>query len=220
MNLFAEVSSWVQLCCLVVMMELARRNAAQFSQLEGWRAIWIAFAIGFLGMLGSRIVLLLITYGVQPAWLTFVARYFLPLQVSLGLLLGMILLTRLLSRLRPISGLIRLPHTAGFAVNAESMVLAWDAGAEELFGWREAEAIGKPLLDLIIPTRLRRTHVPVVMRYLSEENPAELSQRYSLTCRYRDTPTEFPVEVILTKELMDDGAIQFKAIVRQLMPVM
>lgn len=219
MGLFAEFSSWVQLGGLLLMLELARRNAGQFSQLEGWRLIWLAFAIGFLGMLESRILLLLITYGIHPSWLTFAGRYVSPLQASLGLLLGMVLISRLLARLRPLSGLIRLPHTAGFVVNAESLVLAWDEGAEDMFGWKAVEAVGKPLLDLIIPLRLRSTHVPVVTRYLSEENPADLSQCYALRCRYRTTRTEFPVEVILTKDQSIDGALRFKAIVRRLMPV-
>jgi PAS domain S-box-containing protein len=41
--------------------------------------------------------------------------------------------------------------------DAEGIIRLWNAGAEAVFGFTAAEAIGKPL-DLIIPERLRGRH--------------------------------------------------------------
>jgi PAS domain S-box-containing protein len=42
-------------------------------------------------------------------------------------------------------------------VDREGTIRLWNAGAERIFGWTAAEAIGKNL-DLIIPERLRQRH--------------------------------------------------------------
>jgi len=39
----------------------------------------------------------------------------------------------------------------------DGMIRLWNAGAEALFGWSAAEAVGKSM-DLIIPDRLRQRH--------------------------------------------------------------
>lgn len=39
----------------------------------------------------------------------------------------------------------------------EGTIRVWNAGAEKVFGWSEAEAIGQNL-DLIIPERMRKAH--------------------------------------------------------------
>jgi PAS domain S-box-containing protein len=39
----------------------------------------------------------------------------------------------------------------------EGVIRLWNAGAERIFGWSAAEAVGKNL-DLIIPERLRQRH--------------------------------------------------------------
>jgi PAS domain S-box-containing protein len=42
-------------------------------------------------------------------------------------------------------------------VDREGTIRLWNAGAERIFGWSAAEAVGKNL-DLIIPERLRQRH--------------------------------------------------------------
>jgi len=39
----------------------------------------------------------------------------------------------------------------------EGMIRVWNGGAEKVFGWSAAEAVGQSL-DLIIPERMRRAH--------------------------------------------------------------
>ncbi len=43
------------------------------------------------------------------------------------------------------------------ASDAEGKIVLWNPGAERIFGWSEAEALGQTL-DLITPERLRKRH--------------------------------------------------------------
>jgi PAS domain S-box-containing protein len=43
------------------------------------------------------------------------------------------------------------------AANREGAIIFWNPGAERIFGFARAEAIGRSL-DIIIPTRLRKRH--------------------------------------------------------------
>lgn len=55
---------------------------------------------------------------------------------------------------------IRIVEGAADAVlftDREGVIRLWNAGAERLFGWTAAEAVGKSM-DLIIPERLRARH--------------------------------------------------------------
>ena len=46
---------------------------------------------------------------------------------------------------------------AVIASDAEGKIVLWNPGAERIFGWSEAEALGQTL-DLITPERLRKRH--------------------------------------------------------------
>ena len=46
---------------------------------------------------------------------------------------------------------------AVIASDAEGKIVLWNPGAERIFGWTEAEALGQTL-DLITPERLRKRH--------------------------------------------------------------
>jgi PAS domain S-box-containing protein len=51
-------------------------------------------------------------------------------------------------------------HAIGDALivsDVEGRVVVWNAAAERLFGWTEAEALGQRM-DMIIPERLRKRH--------------------------------------------------------------
>jgi PAS domain S-box-containing protein len=61
----------------------------------------------------------------------------------------------------------------GVAVHATDMnreVLAWNAGAERLFGWTESEAVGRTISDLVVPPR---SPVDDAMRQTISEGPWE-----------------------------------------------
>jgi PAS domain S-box-containing protein len=53
--------------------------------------------------------------------------------------------------------LVRDTPDAIIYADAEGLIAFWNKGAERLFGFSEAEALGKPL-DIIIPESLRKRH--------------------------------------------------------------
>ncbi|HEV2546351.1 MAG TPA: PAS domain S-box protein [Stellaceae bacterium] len=87
-------------------------------------------------------------------------------------------------------------YDAFVSADAEGRVSAWNAEAEQLFGWRADEIIGANVADMIVPPRLR-------LRYLSElkafiETGDTLGRRVELQALRRDG-SEFPVEVSISK---------------------
>jgi len=63
----------------------------------------------------------------------------------------------------------------------EGIIRLWNDGAEHIFGFSAAEAVGQSL-DLIIPERLRQRHGMVTTGLWKAENPAMASMIFS---RYR-----------------------------------
>ena len=64
------------------------------------------------------------------------------------------------------------PLAAVIATNLEGRVAYWDAGAERLYGWSEAEAIGADILALT-PANYTRDQSEAIMRGLRRGEPWE-----------------------------------------------
>ena len=63
--------------------------------------------------------------------------------------------------------MLEIPDHAVIATDAAGMVIYWDRGAQELYGWSAAEAIGRDILDLT-PTDMSRTQAIQIMRSLKQ----------------------------------------------------
>jgi PAS domain S-box-containing protein len=50
-------------------------------------------------------------------------------------------------------------------VNHDGMITAWDHGAELLTGYPREQALGKNLIDTIVPTRYREAHLAGLQRF-------------------------------------------------------
>ena len=59
---------------------------------------------------------------------------------------------------------------AVIATDAAGVVVYWGAGAESLYGWTEAEALGHNVLDLT-PSELSRAEAEDIMRLLRRGEP-------------------------------------------------
>ena len=103
---------------------------------------------------------------------------------------------------------------AVISMNAEGMILGWNARAEELFGWPLLAAVGQPLVALIIPPRFRAAHAEGLMRYLATGNSRIIGRRGEVTGLHRDGH-EFPVELSITADRSGDRAI-FTAFARDI----
>jgi PAS domain S-box-containing protein len=82
------------------------------------------------------------------------------------------------------------------SIDIYGAVTAWNATAERQFGYPAAEAIGRPVADLIIPERFRAAHAAGLARMHSGGVSTLAGQRVELTARNR-AGGEFPVEMTL-----------------------
>jgi PAS domain S-box-containing protein len=83
---------------------------------------------------------------------------------------------------------------AFLSVDNRGRITAWNRQAEVLFGWQRSDALGKDLVDLVLPERLRevmRTRIAQVLRQGAEPR---LNRRAELHAVDR-TGREFPVEI-------------------------
>ncbi|WP_052476234.1 ATP-binding protein [Cohnella kolymensis] len=82
-------------------------------------------------------------------------------------------------------------------MNSEGFVMEWNARAEIEFGWRESEAVGRQLSELIIPQMYREQHKCGLMRFLNTGEGRILNKRLELTALHRDGH-EFPIELTVS----------------------
>jgi PAS domain S-box-containing protein len=93
-------------------------------------------------------------------------------------------------------------------------VLEFNPAACETFGYSRADAVGRELADLIIPSRLRAEHRAGWVRYMRTQHPRILDRRIETTGA-RSDGSEFPVELTVTR-IAVDGEPVFAAYLRDL----
>ncbi|MFN8621158.1 MAG: ATP-binding protein [Chloroflexota bacterium] len=71
-------------------------------------------------------------------------------------------------------------------MDGRGTIQAWNPQATAIFGWTEAEAVGRSLADLIVPAGLRSAHRQGLERYLATRRPVILGKRLELPGRHRD----------------------------------
>ncbi|MEW6472177.1 MAG: diguanylate cyclase [Actinomycetota bacterium] len=110
--------------------------------------------------------------------------------------------------------LIATSTEAFVAMNTEGRITEWNQQAEVTFGWPRHEAIGRRLVDTIIPPRYREDHSRGLAHYLLTGEGPVLGQRLELEGRRRDG-REFPVE--LTIWALDSGGdLMFNALLHDI----
>ncbi len=80
----------------------------------------------------------------------------------------------------------------------QGLVIDFNRAAEAMFGLRQKDTVGKPLVDFIIPPSLRERHLSGFSRYLQEGESRVLGKRMELTAM-RSGGAEFPVELTITR---------------------
>ena len=90
------------------------------------------------------------------------------------------------------------------SIDSYGTVLDWNAAAERLFGYPAADAVGRPVADLILPERFRAAHAAGLARLHTGSASTLAGQRIELYGRNR-AGVEFPVEVTIQPAVEDDG---------------
>jgi PAS domain S-box-containing protein len=83
------------------------------------------------------------------------------------------------------------------AMSSDGRIVAWNALAERTFGWTAEEAVGRPMVELIIPPQHREAHDRGLERYNRTGEARVLGHRIEITALRRDG-TEIPIELSIT----------------------
>jgi PAS domain S-box-containing protein len=83
-------------------------------------------------------------------------------------------------------------------IDHQGKIVEFNPGAESMFGWQRGEAIGKPLVDLVIPASLKEKHRQGMMHYMATGHGPILDKRLELPA-VRSDGAEFPVELTVTR---------------------
>ena len=83
-------------------------------------------------------------------------------------------------------------------IDHQGVIVEFNPAAEKMFGWARSEAIGKPLVDMIIPPSLKEKHRQGMIHYLATGEGPILDKRLELL-GLRSDGAEFPVELTVTR---------------------
>ena len=110
------------------------------------------------------------------------------------------------------SGLVSIAADAIISVNESQRIVIFNQGAEQIFGWKAAEVLDKPL-DVLIPERLReRTASTCATSRRRPESARKMGARNEIL-GLRKNGEEFPAEAAISK-LRVDGALIFTVVLR------
>jgi two-component system cell cycle sensor histidine kinase/response regulator CckA len=99
-------------------------------------------------------------------------------------------------------------------MDAVGNVIEFNTAASRTFGYSKAEAIGRPLADLIIPPQFRERHSAGLARYLATGEGPIIGKLIEITA-VRSDGTEIPVELTITA-IRSDSATIFTGVLRDI----
>lgn len=110
-----------------------------------------------------------------------------------------------------IAAITETSHDAFVAIDSDGRIAHWNTIAENIFGWARAEALGRPMAELIIPVDQRHAHSAGMSRYRETGRGKVVNRRIKMTAERR-TGERFPVEMTIS-EGIEDGELIFFAFI-------
>jgi PAS domain S-box-containing protein len=86
---------------------------------------------------------------------------------------------------------------AVITIDARDAITGWSRSAEDIFGWSCEEAVGKRIVDTIIPKQYREAHLRGCEHFLATGEGPILNRRIEITALHK-AGHEFPVELTVT----------------------
>ncbi|HEY8623232.1 MAG TPA: PAS domain S-box protein, partial [Casimicrobiaceae bacterium] len=99
-------------------------------------------------------------------------------------------------------------------IDRDGTVLEFNPAAERTFGYTREQALGRKMLELIIPKELRERHAGDVEDYLSGAGQPQFERRFETTAM-RANGFEFPIELAVVRINMD-GSDLFTVFLRDI----
>jgi PAS domain S-box-containing protein len=94
----------------------------------------------------------------------------------------------------------------------QGRVVEFNPAAEATFGWSHAEALGRPVAELIVPEAARAAHRAGLARFLADGHGPVIGRRVQMAAARRDG-TEFPAELAVSV-IRSEGPPMFAAYIR------
>ena len=111
-------------------------------------------------------------------------------------------------------GIINTSLDAFVQMDENGCITDWNSQAEKIFGWSRSEAIGKKLVDMIVPQHHRSAHLAGFQHFLFTGEGRILGRRLEIEALRRDGE-EIKVELSITELKRRDG-ILFNGFIRDL----
>ncbi|HYM49188.1 MAG TPA: EAL domain-containing protein [Candidatus Limnocylindrales bacterium] len=102
--------------------------------------------------------------------------------------------------------------SAVITADETGQITGWNRQAEEIFGWRRDEALGRTLSGTIIPRRYRRAHERGLARFRDTGRGKILGKSVTMMALHRDG-REFPIELAVSPTWQSASHVNFVAFV-------
>ena len=105
-------------------------------------------------------------------------------------------------------------HDAYICINTNSVITDWNPRSEKMFGWSRSEAIGKTLLETIIPTRFHAAHQHGIKMYLLNSNGPWLYRPITTSaCHKQGSEIQIEMAIVPLSSAQDQ---EFYAFIREI----
>jgi PAS domain S-box-containing protein len=122
-----------------------------------------------------------------------------PIAIAIGWVAGRLHLTEqaLENREQRLATVVESSTDALVTMDEDGLILAWNPVAEEMFGWRPDEVLGKDLAELTMPPRIQDLMREGKRRFLEDDDAAMIGRRFESRALTRDG-RQFPIEVSIS----------------------
>jgi PAS domain S-box-containing protein len=103
---------------------------------------------------------------------------------------------------------------AFISITEDQVILDWNSSAEKIFGWKRKEAIGRQLVETIIPAQHRKRHIKG-FRYDQKTGKGQILNKLIETTALHKKGHEFPIELTITP-VKKHGESIFYAFIRDI----
>lgn len=87
-------------------------------------------------------------------------------------------------------------------IDSQSTIVRWNTQAENLFGWKEEEVIGKSLADIILPEEFRESHRKGMSRYITTGESTILGKNIDIWAIKKDK-TDIDVSLTISPMIVN-----------------
>ena len=99
---------------------------------------------------------------------------------------------------RQVAGILDISADAIISADDRGVVRRFNRGAEDIFGYRATEIIGRPL-DILIPERFRKAHRGHMAAFAASRDTSRMMNQRGEIAGLRRDGTEFPAEASIAK---------------------